>query len=149
MQPFARTIALIALMAAVPALADEVLLGNADISDALTGKTALYDSSGDEQPFSTVQSTTERLTTNAIVAALSGRTAHFADGDVQTYGADGTTSHQGDTQTLTGTWWAADDQVCQVWAKRGRPTCFALLRQTGGTLVWVGDQGRRFTADMR
>jgi hypothetical protein len=123
------TVAALAL-SATPGFAGEVQAKSASLTgdqlrQAVSGKTVYLDISGFELPIRYSAGGTMSGSMGIVAAALAR--------------GDGASDH--------GTWWIADDQLCQRWTgwMDGKSYCYKLT-QTGSSVRWVRDDGRSGTA---
>jgi hypothetical protein len=125
----AATVAALALSATSgftgEAQAKSVSLTGDQLRQAVCGKTVYLNISGFELPIRYSAGGTMSGSMGIVAAALAR--------------GDGASDH--------GTWWIADDQLCQRWTSwmDGKSYCYKLT-QTGSSVRWVRDDGHSGTA---
>ncbi|MGA9603160.1 MAG: hypothetical protein ACRECI_11795 [Methyloceanibacter sp.] len=125
----AATVAALALSATSgftgEAQAKSVSLTGDQLRQAVSGKTVYLNISGFELPIRYSAGGTMSGSMGIVAAALAR--------------GDGASDH--------GTWWIADDQLCQRWTSwmDGKSYCYKLT-QTGSSVRWVRDDGHSGTA---
>jgi len=91
-----------------------------------------------------------RLGTEEIGQALSGKTATYTDGGAIQYFSDsGQTPYWDGTRHTLGRWRAAGDRYCSVWPPSPSEACYDIYLTDAGEIVWVGDSGKRWVAEMQ
>jgi hypothetical protein len=100
-------------------------LAGDQLRQAVSGKTVYLDISGFELPIRYAPGGTMAGSMSLVAAALAR--------------GDGASDH--------GTWWIANDQLCQRWTSwmDGKSYCYELT-QTGKSVRWVRNDGRSGTA---
>lgn len=76
----------------------------------------------------------QRLTGEAVRAALSGRTLAYESGATQSFRADGGTTYVTDSESL-GQWRVEGDRYCSVWPPSDRWTCYGITQSADGQQI--------------
>ncbi len=79
------------------------------------------------------------ITGSQITEALTARVLGYAEGQTQTFFADGRTSYEGD-RAEWGRWQVQGDQYCSQWPPSDRWTCYGITRD-GGSVGFVSADG--------
>jgi hypothetical protein len=84
-----------------------------------------------------------------IEAALTDRTAIYDGGVIKQYfSPSGATPYWDGTRLTKGSWRVSGDQYCSIWPPSSNWSCYEMVRNSDGAVVWVGSRGDRYTAHL-